>query len=102
MFIPLVLAGNFLLGEGDGPAPAAETVFDLKAILAPPLRARTVKMSAKGDIVTEEVRFHSESDGGKDVEIFAFFSYPRNAKSLPAFIWNQGGLGQASTYWNRA
>jgi dienelactone hydrolase len=43
--------------------------------------------------------FHSEKDGDKAVEIFAYFSYPKGARQLPAFIWNQGGLAQASPYW---
>ncbi len=80
-------------------AGAKDAVFDLKAVLAPPLRARVLKTTEKEGIVTEEVRFHSETDGGKDVEIFAYFSYPRGAKRLPAFVWNQGGLAQASSYW---
>lgn len=83
-------------------APAAgpkETVFDLKAILAPPLNSRVLKTTDKGGIITEEVKFHSENDGGKAVEIFAFFSYPKGARKLPAFVWNQGGLARASAYW---
>lgn len=80
-------------------AGADETVFNLKELLAPPLNARTLKKTEQNGIVTEEVMFHSEADAGKDVEIFAFFSYPQHARQLPAFIWNQGGLAQASTYW---
>jgi dienelactone hydrolase len=38
-------------------------------------------------------------DGEKSVDIFGFFCYPKGAKKLPAFIWNQGGLYQASTYF---
>ena len=63
------------------------------------MNARTLKKTEKDGIVTEEVMFHSEKDGDKNVEIFAFFSYPKGAKKLPAFIWNQGGLDQATTYW---
>ena len=95
----LVLASNFFLPGGDKTPLPADTVFELKAILAPPLQARTLKKSEKDGIVTEEVMFHSENDGGKNVEIFAFFSYPKDASKLPAYIWNKGGLGQASTYW---
>lgn len=93
-----MIAGCLVLGGGDG-EPPPEAVFELAAILSPPLNARTLKTTAKDGIVTEEVMFHAETDGEKNVEIFAFFSYPQNAKRLPAFIWNQGGLGQASTYW---
>src|SRR4051794_294251 len=78
------------------PAYAAgpDPVFDLKALSSTPLNPRTLKRTEKGNIVTEEVRFHSETDGGKDIDIFAIFSYPKGGKKLPAFVWNQGGLGQ--------
>lgn len=95
----LLIASHFLLAGGDKTTLPTDNVFDLKAILAPPLQARTLKKSDKDGIVTEEVMFHAENDGGKNVEIFAFFSYPKNGGKLPAFIWNQGGLAQASTYW---
>jgi dienelactone hydrolase len=75
---------------------AADEIFDVPALIATPLNAKTQKTVERGGIVTEEVRFHSETDGGKDVEIFAYFSYPKSARKLPAFIWNPGGLGQAS------
>ena len=78
---------------------AKETVFDLKAILATPLNPRMLKKSEKDGIVTEEVMFQSEVDGSKKVEIFGIFCYPKGAKNLPAFIWNQGGLAQASSYF---
>jgi dienelactone hydrolase len=94
----LLIASCLVLGsQGDAKLPP-ETIFDLKAILAPPLQARVLKQSEKDGIVTEEVMFHAENDGGKNVEIFAIFSYPKNAKKLPAYIWNQGGLGQASAH----
>src|SRR5215831_11031222 len=80
-------------------APVQETVFDVPALTSTPLNPRTLKRTDKGDIITEEVRFHSEKDGDKDVDIFAYFSYPRGARKLPAFIWNPGGLSQASTHW---
>lgn len=85
--------------EGPVRSGEKEAVFDLKAILTPPLNTRTTTTTEKDGIVTEEVMFHSEKDGAKSVDIFAFFSYPKGARKLPAFIWNQGGLGQASTYW---
>ena len=76
-----------------------ETVFDVPALIATPLRPRTLKRAEKGAIVTEEVTFHSETDGTKQVEIFAYFSYPKGGRKLPAFIWNPGGLSQANTIW---
>src|SRR5260370_23823550 len=93
------LAVALLTALSAAEAPAQETVFDVPALIATPLNSRTLKRTDKGDIVTEEVRFHSEKDGDKDVDIFAYFSYPKGAKKLPAFIWNPGGLSQASTYW---
>ncbi|MSQ96766.1 MAG: hypothetical protein EXR98_19730 [Gemmataceae bacterium] len=87
-----LLLTSCLLGQAD---PA----FDLKAILAPPLNARVLKTSEKAGIVTEEVMFHSEMDGKKSVDIFALFSYPKGARKLPAFVWNQGGLYQATPYF---
>src|SRR4051812_7390905 len=76
-----------------------DPVFDLKALLAPPLEARTLKQTDKDGLVTEEVKFFSEDDGGKRVEIFAFFTSPRGARGLPGLVWNQGGLGQATPFW---
>src|SRR5579864_6189814 len=75
---------------------ADDAVFDVAALIATPLNPRTLKSSERDGVITEEVRFHSEQDGDKDVDIFAFFSYPKGAKKLPAYIWNQGGLSQAS------
>ncbi len=89
--LTLLLASCFL-GQ-------AEPVFDLKAILAPPLNVRVLKTTEKDGIVTEEVMFHSETDGKKSVDIFALFCYPKGARKLPAFIWNQGGLYQATPYF---
>jgi len=78
---------------------AKDEVFDYEALIATPLNPRVLKSTEANGIVTEEVMFHSEKDGDKDVEIFALFSYPKGAKRLPAYVWNQGGLGQATTHW---
>ncbi len=75
---------------------AADPIFDVKALSSTPLNPRILSTVEKNGIVTDVVRFHSEMDGRKDVDIFAFFSYPKGARKLPAFIWNQGGLSQAS------
>ena len=79
---------------------AEDSVFDVEALISTPLNSKILKSSERDGVITEEVMFHSERDGETDVEIFAFFSYPKEAakggKRLPAFIWNQGGLGQAS------
>ena len=80
-------------------AAEMDPVFDLQKILATPLEARTTKSEEKDGIVTEEVMFHAEMDGEKRVDIFAYFSHPAGKRGLPAFIWNQGGLGRASSYW---
>ena len=95
----LALAAALILGCAHEPAQAADPVYDVKAILATPLNPETTKRTVKDGIVTEEVKFHSEMDGEKSVDIFAFFSYPEGGKNLPAFVWNQGGLYQANTYW---
>jgi len=89
----IVALASPVLGAQDDP------VFDVDALTSTPLNARTLKVGTKGGVITEEVMFHSETDGEKSVEIFAYFSYPEGAKKLPAFIWNQGGLGKASSYW---
>jgi dienelactone hydrolase len=78
------------------PTPSGEKVFDIPALLATPLNPRTLKTTIEDGIVTEEVMFHSENDGAKSVDIFAYFSYPAGARDLPAFIWNQGGMKQAA------
>ncbi len=79
--------------------PASDPVFDVQSVIAPPLHSRTLRSIEKQGIVTEEVRFHSEPDGEKEVSIFAYFSYPKGGRKLPAVIWNPGGLSQASTVW---
>ena len=89
----------FLLLLACLPLLAADPVFDVPALIGTPLNAKVVSSSEKDGIVTEEVTFHSEMDGEKSVEIFAFFCYPKGAKGLPAFVWNQAGLGKASTYF---
>jgi len=76
-----------------------ETVYDFAALTATPLNPRVLKSTEADGIVTEEVMFHSEMDGEKSVDIFAFFAYPKGAKGLPAFVWNQAGLGRAGTYF---
>jgi dienelactone hydrolase len=77
----------------------ADPVFDFAAISKPPLEAKVLKRTEKDELITEEIRFFSHTDFEKRIEIFALFTYPQGAKKLPAFIWNQGGLAQASTYW---
>ncbi len=92
-----LLAANFVLFIATQSVAAAdEAIFDVPALVSTPLNAKTLKTSHRDGVVTEEVRFHSETDGDKEVEIFAYFSYPEGASQLPAFIWNPGGLGQAS------
>src|SRR5438067_2393317 len=94
-----------LLTVASSAMAADDPVFDVAALLATPLNPRTLETNEKDGVVTEEVMFHSERDGDKDVEIFAFFSYPKDLQDpdapqkrrrLPAYIWNQGGLSQAS------
>ena len=97
--LPALLLGGLLLLPGLSRAATPDPLFDLEKLLATPLNPRTTKTTEQDDVVTEEVMFHSEMDGEKSVDIFAFFSRPKDARALPAFIWNQGGLGQASTYW---
>src|SRR4051794_29957835 len=88
-----------LAGPAPGRAAVEETVFDVPALLATPLNAKTLRAAEKGGVVTEEVMFHAERDGGKSVDIFAFLSYPKGGRKLPAFVWNQGGLYQATPHW---
>ncbi|MBL8851640.1 MAG: acetylxylan esterase [Planctomycetaceae bacterium] len=83
------------LSAADGPL-VPDPIFDVPALTSTPLHARTLERSEHDGIVTEQVRFHSETDGDKQVEIFAFLSYPQGARAFPAYIWNPGGLGQAS------
>jgi len=90
-----LIATLFLLVAVGG-ARSEDTVFDVPALIATPLYPKTLNSTQRGGIVTEEVRYHSETDGNKDVEIFAYFSYPQGGRKLPAYIWNPGGLGQAS------
>jgi dienelactone hydrolase len=98
LLLPLLL-GSSLAGLPTLSAADSDPVFDLPKILATPLEARTTKTEEKDGIVTEEVLFHAEMDGEKSVDIFAYFSHPAGKRGLPAFIWNQGGLGRASSYW---
>src|SRR5260221_518580 len=74
-----------------------DPIFDVERLIATPLNSKVLKSGERDGVITQEVRFHAERDGVKDVEIFAFFSYPKGGQKLPAFIWNQGGLGQANS-----
>ena len=96
-FLVALFVANF--GQPITILAGEDPVFDLKSLLAPPLNARTLKTTESEGIVTEEVMFHSEIDQGKSVDIFGLFSYPKRAAHLPAMIWNQGGLSQATPYW---
>jgi dienelactone hydrolase len=78
--------------------PKKGRVFALETILAAALRARVLGRTVAKNIVTEEIKFLSETDRGVPIEIFGYFSYPQNKKSLPAFIWIEGGLAPARTY----
>jgi len=80
-------------------ALAADEIFDVPALTATPLNAKVLSTAEKDGIVTQEIMYHSEMDGEKSVDIFAYFCYPKGAKGLPAFIWNQSGLSKASTYF---
>ena len=83
VFAPSVLASD-------------DSIFDVESLVSTPLNSKILKSTEREGVITQEVLFHSERDGDKDVEIFAFFSYPKGGQKLPAFIWNQGGLSQAS------
>src|SRR5687767_6938121 len=100
--ILFVILAVFTVG-GSTPSAAQEAavdkVFDVPALLDTPLNPQVLKTSEADGIVTEEVMFHSEMDGEKSVDIFAYFSYPKGAQNLPAFVWNQPSLAQANTYW---
>lgn len=77
--------------------PQRGPVFDWKALAYTPLDARVLKTEVKDGIVTQQVTFHSEMDGKKRVDIFAFYSYPAGRKKLPGFVWIEGGLAQAKS-----
>jgi len=95
----LALLSAGILGCANQPVRATDPVFDVKAILATPLTPETTNRTVKDGIITEEIRFHSEDDGDKSVDIFGYFCYPEGGTNLPAFVWNQGGLYQASTWF---
>jgi dienelactone hydrolase len=88
--------GVLLLVIAPAGLASEDPIFDVETLIATPLNSKILKSSERDGVITEEVLFHSERDGDKDVEIFAFFSYPKDGQKLPAFIWNQGGLGRAS------
>ena len=60
---------------------ASDSVFDFDTLIGTPLNSRILNSVERDGIVTEQVMFHSETDGEKDVEIFAFFSYPFGARN---------------------
>lgn len=94
--IKILASSLIVLAIATTASAADDPVFDVPALISTPLNPRTLKTTERDGVITEEVMFHSERDGDKDVEIFAFFSYPKGGRKLPAYIWNQGGLGQAS------
>jgi dienelactone hydrolase len=98
-FLVLLLISSVPALAAEPNAPPPDPVFDVAALIATPLNPRTLKTTEKDGIVTEEIMFHSEKDGDKDVEIFGILCYPKGASKLPAFVWNQGGLYQATPYF---
>ena len=91
---------SFLLLVGLVPCAAAvDPVFDLPAILAVPMEAKVLARAEKDTRVTEEVLYRSEHDGPKRVDVFAYLSYPKGRKSLPAVVWAMPGLAAANTWW---
>ena len=98
----LLSAGLLLATPGIG-ADVVDPVFpNVQALASTPLNARVLKTSEKDGIVIEEIMYHSEMDGEKSVDIFAFFGYPKGAQGLPAFVWNQASMAQASTHFVEA
>jgi len=106
----LILIRICVIGVSVASAQATETppeapldpVFDVETLASTPLNAKVLKKTQANGIVTEEVMFHSEMDGEKSIDIFALFSYKAGAKNLPAYVWNQGGLAQATDDWTVA
>jgi dienelactone hydrolase len=90
--IPLLLC---LLPAAAPPDP----VFDLGAILALPMEAKVLASSEKEGIMTEEVLYRSEMDGPKPVDTFAYLSFPKDRRPMPAVIWAMPGLAPANTWW---
>lgn len=89
----LLLLASCLLGQtGDSP-------FAAKALVDAPLQARVLKATEQDGIVLEEVRFHSHRDGEKTIDVFGYFAYPKKGGNHPAFVWNQGGLYQATPHF---
>src|SRR5215213_1825305 len=87
-----------LIAGASADAASNDPVFDVDALASTPLDAKVLKKSEADGLVTEEVQYHSHTDAGKRVDIFALLIYPAGAKNAPAVIWNQGGLAQASDY----
>lgn len=77
--------------------PQHGPVFNWQQLAATPLEPRLLKSTTRHGIVTRQVMFHSEMDGKKRVDIFAYFSYPTGRRRLPGLIWIEGGLARAKT-----
>lgn len=95
-----LLAAWVLLAMSCSGAEGVDPVFpDVRALASTPLNARLLKTTEIDGIVIEEIMYHSEMDGEMSVDIFAFFGYPKGAKGLPAFVWNQASMAKASTHY---
>lgn len=95
---PLPILGILILCSATGAMGGGDPVFpDVSALSSTPLNAQVLKTTEKNGIVIEEVRFHSERDGEKSVDIFGFLGYPKGGKRLPAFVWNQSSMAPADT-----
>ena len=96
----LLILGVIAICSATWAVGADDPVFpDVKALYSTPLNARVLKTTEKDGIVIEEVMYHSEMDGTNRVDIFGLFGYPKGGKHLPAFVWNQSGLMQATAYF---
>ena len=80
-------------------AAPPDPVFDLAAIHALPLEAKVLARSEQDGIITEEMLYRSEMDGAKAVDVFAYLSFPKTARPLPAVVWAMPGLAPANTWW---
>ena len=82
-------------------AAPADPVFDLGAILAPPLEAKVLAKTENGNIVTEQVLYRSEMDGPKRVDVTWTFSGPRKPAAAQLIVSYGDDGNWSSRCWKR-
>ena len=79
---------------------ASGEVFDIEAMQEEALYPVLLSSAQSDGLVTEEIEFTSDHDlGGKPIRTYGILAYPKSGRNLPAILWCQSGMADASSYF---